>query len=351
MLIVAAFAPQTGAEPVAYWSFNEDFTATIGGPEYDGVPANGPVIDPSVSRFDGGSARFIRNEEHFIHIPKSPISQGSHTYAAWYNLDLESMDGSDRYFVLEASDGNTWPASYGLRRSDGEPVGQVFTHDDGITGGTPNTSFPAGEPGEWRHIAVTYNAETLRLKAYLDGEAIAVRALRSDATTISPSDYLNIGGHRGGTGRNWEGWIDEVAVWDRVLSHREIELLQMTSPDLIGGFRHAGYEAWIDGFEIPHDLLLPEADPGGNGVTNLESYAFGLDPTETRREGLPEVSGPQSDANGDFVTVTISRNPEAENVNLAVEVSSDLIEWEPGEATVLLDRADLQVLRVEIPDR
>jgi hypothetical protein len=34
-----------------------------------------------------------------------------------------------------------------------------------------------------------------------------------------------IGGHRAGTGRNFDGWIDEVAIWQRLLDHDDIRSL------------------------------------------------------------------------------------------------------------------------------
>lgn len=37
---------------------------------------------------------------------------------------------------------------------------------------------------------------------------------------------MNIGNARDGQSRFWEGWIDEVAVWDRVLAEEEIQWLQ-----------------------------------------------------------------------------------------------------------------------------
>ncbi len=340
-----------GAEPIVYWSFDDDFSVTSGDPRYNGIAVNGTTIDQSESRFGRGSARFDRAAEQSIHIPNSPFTQGSYTYAAWYRLGIDSIEGGDRYFVLEASDGSTWPASFGLRRIDGEQVGQVFAHDDGtVPSGTPNTGFPAGPHREWRHIAVTYDAVTLRLKAYLDGEAIAVLPLRDDATALSPSTTMNLGAHRNPSGRNWEGWIDEAAVWDRVLNHREIELLQIVPPNLIGHFRNADYAAWIAGFEIPAARRLPAVDAGGNGITNLESFAFGLDPTGTARGNGPEITGTDTDRDGPYVGLSLNRNPHAHGIEITFEISSDLVEWTPAEGTVVEETPEQVEFRIAIPD-
>ncbi len=350
LFLALSLPPATGA-PVAYWSFDDDFSATVGGALYDGTPVNGASIDGSNSRFGAGAARFERDAGQSVHIPASPFDGGSHTYAAWYHLDVDTIGGSNRYFVLEASDGDTWPASYGLRIFGGEQAGQVFTHDDGtVPSGTPNTTFPSGPHREWRHIAVTYDAETLRLKAYLDGEAIAVLPLRSGATALSPSTYLNIGAHRDGTGRNWEGWIDEVAVWNRVLEHREIELLQFLPPDRIGDFRNAGFAAWIRGFDLLPERRHPEADASGDGITNLEKYAFGLDPTLPGRKRTPRITGAGTDRTGSYVTLAIPKNPDGASVELGVETSRDLSEWSTAEGTVVEETPEMLVIRIDLPE-
>ncbi len=217
-------ASGTAVEPVAYWSFDDGFTASVGGPAFDGTPVNGASIDPDMSRFGRGSARFERAASQHVHVANAPFGQGSHTYAAWYYLDLPAIT-SGRYFVLEATDGSNWPASYGLRLLDGIESGQVFSHSGSTP--TPNVDFPAGSHMEWRHIAVTYDADTLDFGIFLDGVDLGIPfSLEDGATAIAPSTSLFIGGHRGGTGRNWDGWIDEVAVWDRVLSPSEIAHLQ-----------------------------------------------------------------------------------------------------------------------------
>jgi hypothetical protein len=215
------------ANPVAYWSFDSDFSATIGGSVFDGVPVNNASIDTVQSRFGGGALHLSRASSQYVQVPASPFSQGSYTYAAWYYLDVPAV--SVRYFVLEASNGSTFPASYGLRLLDGVQSGQVFTSDDS-TIGSASVAFASGPNQQWRHIAVTFDAGSKGFGIYLDGVDLGLTmALSSDATMISPSTFLVIGGHRAGTGRNWEGWIDDLAVWDRVLSPAEIASLQ-TNP-------------------------------------------------------------------------------------------------------------------------
>ncbi|MBN2376266.1 MAG: LamG domain-containing protein [Sedimentisphaerales bacterium] len=188
---------------VAYWSFDEDFTAND--PTYDAVPTNGPSIVPGGKL--GGAASFDRSQSQYARSSASPITQSSYTYSAWYYLDVADITGSDRYFVLEAQN---YPASFGFRESGGD-IAQVYVH---TVSAAPNMSFPTGGNQTWHHIVVTYDASTGLSTAYLDGSL--VNSMPTSGALYA-STYLVIGGHQAGTGRNWNGLIDEVYVWNRVL--------------------------------------------------------------------------------------------------------------------------------------
>jgi autotransporter-associated beta strand protein len=57
------------------------------------------------------------------------------------------------------------------------------------------------------------------------------------------------------------------------------------------------FETWISNYpSIPLDSRGPEADPDGDGKTNLEEFAFGTDPTDS-------ASGPIRYVNGGSVTI------------------------------------------------
>ena len=108
-------------------------------------------------------------------------------------------------------------------REDGGDVGQVYTHTS--SSASSNFTFAAGANEVWRHIAVTYDATTGTTTAYLDGVYAGDMTVAGDLTA---SDYIVVGGHRGSTGRNFEGLIDDIGVWNEVLSTGAIE-------DLAGG--------------------------------------------------------------------------------------------------------------------
>lgn len=94
----------------------------------------------------------------------------------------------------------------------------------------------------------------------------------------------------------------------------------------------------------------PGADPDGDGLSNALEYALGLDPLVADRSGLP-VGAPTEDKGEMYMTLTIPRNVDQDDVELVVEVSSDLVTWERGSEHLLrvAELADTLVIRDRTP--
>jgi hypothetical protein len=148
--------------------------------------------------------------------------------------------------------------------------------------------------GQWHHIVVTFDPTAFdvggtifaEFRAYLDGQQ-AGSVVAQGNVVASPG--LVIGGHRAGSGRNFQGWIDEVAVWDRVLSAEEVAFLNANAISpvtaLTGDYNRNGavdaadYTVWRDSLGQT-GLDLP-ADGNGNLMVDLDDYTvwktnFGL---------------------------------------------------------------------------
>ena len=76
--------------------------------------------------------------------------------------------------------------------------------------------------GDWTHVALTFDSRKLQL--YVNSERVKTHTLPITAP-IAETGGLIIGGHREGQGRNFDGMIDEVAIWNRVLTDAEIDSL------------------------------------------------------------------------------------------------------------------------------
>ena len=329
-------------DPVAYWSFDEGLAADLGGPAFDAQPVNGAVVEPGAGRFGGGALRLVRSSQQYVHVPQSPFGSGSHTYAAWIFLDVAAVSSSERFFVLEASGGATYPVSFGIRRPDGFIRAETYSQSGG---GAVSTAIPADVRGEWHHIAVTHDAPTGDFDIFLNGRHAGSLRLGADGGLLFPPTYLNIGGHRGGTGRNWNGLIDEVAVWDRVLTRAEIASLQHLRVPQAMRYGASGYDAWLDGagMEIADDRRSPDADAAGDGIPNLLKYARGIGPFDPGPGLSPRgfIDGP----GGDWL-VDVVPNPHHLGLDARFEASNDLIEWHHAEVETLIEHPDAWRVRV-----
>lgn len=91
------------------------------------------------------------------------------------------------------------------------------------------------------------------------------------------------------------------------------------------------YDAWLAGFTFAEGAdTSPTGDPDGDGMTNFEEYAFGLDPT-LGSSNNPIVQ-PLDPATGNF-QYTRRATPAATGLFYTVLTSPDLDEWNTGGAT------------------
>jgi hypothetical protein len=101
-----------------------------------------------------------------------------------------------------------------------------------ITGGvdpeTPEDAWNSGDiwinecwaPGEWVHMAFTFDEDTDTLSGYINGELAGVTVVPESRSVASDTNPL-IMGHGGGS-EEYQGLMDDVSVYDRALSEDEI---------------------------------------------------------------------------------------------------------------------------------
>lgn len=94
-------------------------------------------------------------------------------------------------------------------------------------------------------------------------------------------------------------------------------------------------EAWFDGFFTPGERSNPAiggilGDPDLDKIPNLMEYALGLNPRSFDTDGLPELEIVYVGPDG-YTGLRYRANPEADDIDFTVEVSSELGAWLSGD--------------------
>jgi len=177
--------------------------------------------------------RLDRSKQQYIRIPRSFLDDNSphHTVSLWFKpTSLPKHGTSERHFLFEStaegevSAKTAWHLSLGMRSSESpDQINlQLYTHtlqpakqpeaapEAKSQGGFDSLVARESLLGRWNQITLTFDSKTLKLS--LNEQQIAKHTLPVSGPA-SEFGGLVIGGHREGTGRNFDGWIDEVSVW------------------------------------------------------------------------------------------------------------------------------------------
>ncbi len=226
----------------AHWSFDEDFkNASPLGSRIDASPVNGAELDQD-GGMKGGAVRFAKDKQQYLNIPRSFFDDNStsHTVSMWVKpKTLPSHASSTRSFLLESTaEGKpdkrgAWNLSLGFRTADQpdkvnlqlytytlKPASKPEAAPTAISQGAFDTLIDRDQLlDKWNHIAFTFDQKKLEL--FLNGKRISEFSLPIPGPA-SETGGLIIGGHREGTGRNFDGWIDEVKIFQGALSEAQI---------------------------------------------------------------------------------------------------------------------------------
>ncbi|HEX2979893.1 MAG TPA: LamG-like jellyroll fold domain-containing protein, partial [Anaerolineaceae bacterium] len=135
------------------------------------------------------------------------------TLSAWVNLENNP-------------DGELRPDAVILAKLNEQAVELIFSLTNGYPtliggGGDIATATCAVTPGQWNHVAVTFDGSTATF--YRDGSACGSSAWSTPALAegITPAE-ITVGGEPTGTVASFRGYLDEVGLFNRALSAQEV---------------------------------------------------------------------------------------------------------------------------------
>lgn len=200
--------------PIAQWSLDEGNGATSAD-RYGNSPLT-LVGNPNWVRGVSGTALRFSGEGQYAETKSAVVdTSGDFTISAWVTLD--SIPG---FFATAVSQDGVPPLNpFYLQYGEG---GFIFT----TPGGPRALTVMTPQIGKWYHLVGVHDNEVGENRLFVDGKLL----VKAPSVMGSPSEgAFTIGRAASGGNRAdfWKGAIDEVKVFDRVLSADEVRELNV----------------------------------------------------------------------------------------------------------------------------
>jgi hypothetical protein len=276
----------TTPEPnlVGYWSFDDGsgynaydetkngWNGTVAGASWVNDSQRGMCLD-----FDG-------TDDYVSHDMNLPRDEG--TISHWLKPD------TIKRMVAYYESGGTTSAHNGFTGTD---ILEIHTALDDFSGNYWNTNYQdgtgqsvtkqgsAGVVGEWMHVAMTWDVDGY-MRLYVDGIEVDTGVNMTTETfegRNATNHYIGRTGY-GIDGRNWDGRIDEVRVYNRQLTAAEIALLAEAtakSPNPADEAEDVSVEtllSWTSGdHAVSHDVYLAKTESEISSATTTSDCYLG----------------------------------------------------------------------------
>ncbi len=221
---------------VSYWKFDE-----VSGNAADSKGNNTLTNNNGTSFFTGiignGADLELSSSQSFSITNAAQTGlgfTGSFSLSFWAKFEQLPSSAGSTFSVFFKSDGDV-TRSYAIRFNNNVTNGfECEAYGDGTTG-TVRAGFSSGaavsvgDVGVWRHYAATFNASTVTWTLYKGGSAISSNTVNngSFSTIYTSTNPVQIGGanYQGGGVSFFDGGMDEIGAWNRVLTGAEITSL------------------------------------------------------------------------------------------------------------------------------
>lgn len=242
VFVLALLSDIAGAAPVLYYSFESPDTASdslatdnsgnarngslsssgSGAFAYEAVAPAGISGTQSLHLTDtgttGNAARLIYN------VTTSILNYSTQSWSYWGWHKKDGTQGND--FVLHLGNGDGFGTDNELY-VDAGTTGLTLVHYAGASTDVSMTRSLTGTVNDWHSMAITFDASSNTLAFYVDGTLVGTDNTLTMNITQSSASNTAFGGHQstGNTQRYFNGWLDDVALYDSVLTAQGISAL------------------------------------------------------------------------------------------------------------------------------
>ncbi len=235
----AAPPPATG--PVAAYGFNEgsgSTTADASGNKYTATVSGATWTTGKYGNalsFNGGTGKVVTGLTGHA---------SQRTYMLWTYRTGPGGSSWGRMF-----DKNTGSSTQLVETLLNDDAARVYRYERLWSGGRGAWTIPQPSANAWHHIAVVYDASSKSNKPqiYVDGVAQAVTQISAPSGSLVTNTDAYVIGNRGAGDRGWQGTIDEVRIYNRLLTASEIQTSMATPVSALSSAQLATQSALIAG--------------------------------------------------------------------------------------------------------
>lgn len=211
-----------GPGPVAYWPLDvqNGTTTPDAANSYDASLVNEASVeagrDDSVLSLNAAGDQYADPGDSVLD------TSGDYSVAAWVNFG-----DSQTYRTAVSQDGENLSAFYLQYREDEEAIAFSCHPDDDINTTAVTALGPTPGLNQWYHLVGVHDAGNDEIRLYVDG-TLAETAAYSSGFTTSGDTVLGRALWNGDPVDHFEGMIDDVRLYDRVLGPGEISDLSQS---------------------------------------------------------------------------------------------------------------------------
>lgn len=212
---------QGGNAPVAQWKFDDGSGGTAtdaSGNGYDGVITGATWASGKL----GGALRFDGNDYVDAGDNLDFVSPADFTIAAWINAN--SINTSDQRTIVSKWGGSgSTNRAYRFEIEKDRRMVALLAGQNSVTKSTTVLTT-----NRWYHVALTVSQSGNQVRVYVNG--VMEGTNNSFTRALGNSPYALRIGNRSDNSQNFDGLIDDVRIYDRVLSDIEVAALAQASP-------------------------------------------------------------------------------------------------------------------------
>jgi len=274
---------------------NGSTTPDLAGSRDGTLIGNGVSLDNNIAvqlPVGGNALRFAGSDDYVETIFPGILGTKPRSFSFWI-----ARDGNDEGAVLSYGRNST-DEKWVMRRNDNGSNGTDGAFRTEVSGGYQIGDTVIPGTGTWQHVVMTWDPDATPdiedAKFYVNGALETNTGDNPQTVNTSGTNPLQIGNDRFDNARDWNGMIDDVAVFDRVLGLGEIQALAdgsaspadyLTAPPptvvFQTGFEYAGGNPSLGGNDAS-DLngadgqigAFEGAVPDGQGLGDPNLFSF-----------------------------------------------------------------------------